>query len=251
MSWAARKRAKYIGGTLLVVFLVLVWIGFSVWYESPTCFDEKQNGDEDGVDCGGSCERICSFQAVDPVILWSRFIETVPGVYSAVALIENPNVNSEAKNVSYTFKLRDTENVLVYERKGTDNIPAQQLLSIFEPNMIVGDRKPARIFFEFSGGFDWKRAAEGEAVDLRIKNSRLENEDTEPRLTALLTNNDLNDVNDVEVVAILLAADGNAIGASNTIVPFIEGSGEANLIFTWPKPFAEEVTEILILPKVN
>jgi hypothetical protein len=26
---------------------------------SPTCFDVTKNGDEEGVDCGGSCELPC------------------------------------------------------------------------------------------------------------------------------------------------------------------------------------------------
>ena len=83
-----------------MAILVVGFIAYRVLYEAPTCSDGVQNGDEEGVDCGGACDRVCSFQAVDPIVLWERFFEVGPGVYNTVALIENPNVNTIARDVT-------------------------------------------------------------------------------------------------------------------------------------------------------
>jgi len=192
---------------------------------------------------------VCSFQAVNPVILWSRFFEVREGLYNAVAFIENPNADSMAENVPYSFKLRDSENVLVYERKGVTDIPAQQRVPIVETDIATGVRVPVRIFFEFTADPDWRRVA-GERPLLKVTNINLQNVETTPKLSAVLENRSLVPASDVEVVAILLGDDGNAIAVSRTIVEFIGEDDSTNLIFTWPESFESVVAEVLVIPKV-
>ena len=88
-----------------------------IFYDKPTCFDGKQNQDESGVDCGGVCEKVCSFQAVKPNIIWSRSFKVSEGIYNAIAYIENPNIRAEAFAVPYVFKIFDERNILISEKK--------------------------------------------------------------------------------------------------------------------------------------
>jgi len=233
----------------LAVFIVIGWVVFVFFYERPTCFDGVHNSDEEGIDCGGSCERVCSFQAIEPIVLWSRFMEVVPGVYSVVALIENPNANTSSLPVEYSFKLRDQENILLYERKGEVALPPQQQVPIFESNIIVGDNDPARIFFEFTEDIEWKRDSSARP-ELRVRGTNLENEDKSPRLTASIVNVSRDVAQNVGVVAIIFDLDGNAMAASETVIDFLGPDEEAPLIFTWPRGFDKEVSEILIIPSV-
>ena len=69
MSWASNRRLAYISVVLFGVLAVVLFVGLVVFYEAPTCFDGKRNGTEEGVDCGGSCDLICSFSAADIEIL--------------------------------------------------------------------------------------------------------------------------------------------------------------------------------------
>jgi hypothetical protein len=38
-------------GAILLVIIALAWY----FWPRPTCFDKKQNGQEEGIDCGGPC----------------------------------------------------------------------------------------------------------------------------------------------------------------------------------------------------
>lgn len=250
MSWAGRRRALYLGIVTLFVAAFLAWLGFRLFYTPPSCFDGRQNGAEEGTDCGGMCEQVCSFQATPPVVLWSRFFVIAPGVYNAVALIENPNIGAEARDVPYVFRLYDAGGILVYERKGRTDIPSAHTFAVFEANIVTGERVPQGVFFELSGEPGWRRVREGMPL-LRTGDIALEGATTSPRLTATLENATLSDVHNVEVIAVLFGETGNALGVSRTVVDRLSGGARANLVFTWPAPFAAPVAKMVLYPQVE
>lgn len=249
MSWAARKRLLYIGTMILVLGVLGVWIGYNIWYEAPTCFDGIRNGNEQGIDCGGGCERVCSFEAVEPVVLWSRFFDVDSGLYSVVALIENPNITAEAFDVPYVFKLRDEDGILVYERKGRAYVPPQSTFAIFEPGIRTGTRVPRSVFFEFSGVADWVRTTES-IPTIGVRDTEFSERSGSPRVTGRISNDTLVPIPNVEVIAILFNESGNAIGASRTTIDVLEPESSQNLVFTWPRPFEESVAKVDIIPQI-
>src|SRR5574343_394328 len=105
VSWSSRRKIIFLSILGGFVALLVAVPAFFLWHETPTCFDSKQNGDEAGVDCGGSCRLLCSFDAISPNVLWTRSFRVAPGVYSAVAYVENHNITSSAVAVPYVFKL--------------------------------------------------------------------------------------------------------------------------------------------------
>lgn len=79
MTWAFRRQMLYAGG----VIILLLGLGFlflrPYFVKAPSCMDNKKNGTETGIDCGGSCTLACLNQ-VDPIaILWARSFRVVPG----------------------------------------------------------------------------------------------------------------------------------------------------------------------------
>jgi len=249
MSWASRRRAFYLFGVLLLAAVVLAFIGVRLFYEAPTCFDGIQNGDEGGIDCGGACQRVCSFQAVDPVVRWTRFFEIRQGVYSVVALVENPNVGAHAYNVPYDFKLRDESGILIYERKGTAYIPPESTFALFETDLATGERKPRRGFLEFSDDIPWQRATSGKA-QVRVRDEVLVGTENEPRVRAVIQNITREEARDVELVALVFNTDGNAIAVSKTLVDRLPPGGQKEVFFTWPRAFDETVALVSVLPRI-
>jgi hypothetical protein len=80
-SWASRRRRLYFEGALGTFTLIVV----AIWFlnlERPTCFDGRNNQDELGVDCGGSCAIFCPAQVLGPVVRWSRMFEVTTGLYN-------------------------------------------------------------------------------------------------------------------------------------------------------------------------
>lgn len=247
MSWTSRRQALYL---FAFAGLLALFVGVPVFfylYNPPSCTDGVQNGTEEGVDCGGGCPIICSFEAADPIVSWSRSFEVVPGLYSVVALVENPNFGFETDAVPYAFRLRDSQGVLVYEHKGSAYFPARSLVPVFGTGLRTGERVPARVEFEFLREPVWTEASEWKS-GIGIVSRSLSNEDTSPRVTAVLRNTTLSDITNIPVVALLYDAQGNAVHASRTVVDVLAASSDRTIVFTWLAPFSRPVARIDIVP---
>ncbi len=249
-TWSARRKTIYLGLGFLILLIFVAIPTFLLVHKVPTCFDGKQNGDETGVDCGGSCQILCSFEALDPTILWSRAFRVTDSVYSAVAYIENPNINSETM-ATYAFSLFDANNVLIATKKGVTFVPKNKTLAIFEPNIATGLKVPARVSFEFIQEFEWRKTDQP-APPLVVTQNILSRENTSPRVDADIQNRSLKPIERIELVALVYNDQGNAIAASRTFVDRLEADQSAHVTFTWPTPFAEaEGSAVVeIIPRV-
>jgi hypothetical protein len=250
MTWALKRQVFY-----LVVFILLLSVfGFSIIYpklnKAPTCTDNKQNGDEVGVDCGGSCERWCSTQVVDPSVLWARAFEVIPGRYNAVAYIVNHNKNAAVKKISYRFRFADANNVYIGKREGTTFIPPAGNFAIFEPGIDIGNSIPVYTTFEFTETPEWFQVSQDKINQLKIpvSNIQLSSEDTSPLLSATIKNNSIFTIPNISIVAILYDAGGNAISASSTYLNEFSALQNVDINFTWPEPFSGTVVAKEIIP---
>lgn len=236
MSWADRRRTSIAVGIVLffVTLTVLGWYAFI--YTPATCTDGIQNQDELGIDCDGSCARICTVPRVDA--LFSRAVNTAPGVYHAVALVKNPLPNARARGVSYALSLFDAENILVAERRGTLQLEPGETRVLFESNVLTGERIPARTLTRFEGG-EWDRALPDEAV-IRVIPGTL---DTEKRiLTSVIENLTPISVTGIIMNALLYDSAGVLVTASETRLESLQAFGRHEATFTWLTPFERSVT---------
>jgi len=118
--------------------------------------------------------------------------------------------------------------------------------------LITGNRIATTVFFQFTSNPPFvKTDARFQAPQLTSKNISLTDVATTPKLSADVVNNTLFDYSNVPVVAILYDADGNAINASQTLIPSITQQSTQTVYFTWPKAFNVPVTRIEIIPRVN
>lgn len=249
MSWSSRRKTAYISFFLLISFIVAGAIFYFGFYEKPTCFDGKQNGDEAGIDCGGSCQLLCSTQIAEPVVLWSRAFMITEGVYNVIAYVENPNADSGIPSVSYTFKLFDDRNILIAERKNITFISPNGISPIFEGGIMTGERIPARTFFELGKSREWNNA-EDLRSSLTITNKVLSNPDSLPRIDATISNSSVDEFADVEVVATVFDVNDNAIASSKTFVNLLPKRSSQSIVFTWPQPFPQVMARIEIIPRI-
>lgn len=253
MTWALKRQLIYISILTVVFGLLGFWIGYPYFNKPPTCFDRKQNGDERGVDCGGSCALVCNFEVDQLSVLWTRSFEVVPGRYNAVAYLENKNENTIIQKIRYRFRFADGNNVYLGKREGEAYIPPAGKFAIFEPAVDMGNSVPVYTTFEFLEPPVWVKVSEDtvEQVRVLVSNIRLEDINTAPKLSAELTNRSLLSVPDIYAVAILYDKDGNAIHASRTFVEMLRPGQSAQLDFTWLLPFGSDVTTREIIPLYN
>lgn len=249
------RRMQYFAGFAIFFLAIGAWIYFTYFYQAPTCFDNAQNGDEAGVDCGGACVRICAFSVEQPTVEWARAFRVTKGLYNAVGYVENTNREAASPHVNYTFSLFDDAG-LIKEVKGTTILPPDGLYPIFEGRIETGSRVPTRTFLTLDPVEFWQPATAGRD-QFTVVDRELSNTDSRPRLDSTLRNNDLLEATEVEVVATIFNAEGTALAASRTFVDNFAGRSDSNLFFTWPEPIAptlkscEVPTDVLVVIDVS
>lgn len=230
LSWSDRRKTLYTAVAGVLVLIALLYVYETFFTTAPTCFDTIQNGNEHGIDCGGSCALMCANEAKPPKVLWSRIFQTGTGNYTAAAYIENDNPGSGAKKVAYSFQLFDKDNQLIIERDGVTNLPPVQTIPIVDVNVPVGTRIPARVLFGFSGVPTWYRVPANSIPVLRVSNQNL-NADAS-KLGAVLSNESLGDARNVMVGAVLFDQSGTALAASRSVVNVAKKSSTP-IVFTF------------------
>ncbi len=253
MTWAFKRQIFYLA--ILVVFFSV--FGFLIvrpyFNKAPTCNDRKQNGNEAGVDCGGSCLFACPSQVEDISVLWARSFRVVSGRYNAVAYLVNHNKNVAAQKINYRFRFADSENLYVGKREGSAFIPPSGNFAIFEPGIDVGYSTPVYTTFEFTQIPKWVQVGEEKLDQLKVSTSNivLADERTSPVLSATIQNNSFFIIPEMDVVAILYDTNNNAVSASRTFVENLRAEEKRNISFTWPEPLPGEVVTKEIIPMFN
>lgn len=248
--WATTRKLAYTIGVIMFFTITGIGVYFLQYYKQPTCTDKKQNGNEEGVDCGGSCSVVCMASVAEPIILWSRTFPVSRGLYNAVAYIENPNANLGVKMVTYRFKLYDEENVLVAERVGKAFIAPNERFAIFEPRINTGERIPKRAFFEFIKFSDWTKL-DKDMPKILIRGEKFSNITTSPRVDATLQNGTIVDISNINAVVIVYDKNDNAMAVSSTQVDKLKADSSYNVAFTWDVPFPSAPSRVEVIPRVD
>lgn len=253
MIWAQRRKMTYMSGLLL--FLVVVSLAFirSKTSVEPTCFDNKKNGGEAGVDCGGSCLQYCPNELADPKVRWVRSFEITPGIVHAIAYIEHSYPASSAQKMKYLFKLYDEKNSLITERAGTTYLGPMGRTAIVETLIPTGNSSVATTRFSFVPAIPWERSApEFSQVVIKTDRTTLESYNGGTRLTATLDNQSRYEFDNIDTVAILYDANDNAITISKTLVPYLGALAKETIYFTWPFSIdTKSVRSIEVIPRAN
>ena len=247
MSWASQRQFKYFSGLVIFMAIIIFLIIAPTIFKKPTCTDGSKNGDETGVDCGGSCSLMCKIDVSDPVILWSRSFPVIGTNYNLVAYVENRNKNSAVYTAPYEFRIYDKNNKLLGRRQGQTFIPPNQQFAIFESRFDAGQSEVKTVTFDFTGPLVWvKKAPTLGTLPIHVNNIIFDNNKDTPNLSAVVNNDSIYDLPEFDVIAILYDINHNAINASKTHKDKILNNSKMPIVFTWPEvlsalPVTEDV----------
>lgn len=230
LSWSQKRQIFLIAIPACVFLLALVVLLIGA-RGKPDCFNNKKDGTERGVDCGGACRLLCDKEASEPLVHFVRAFSVSPGIGSAVAYVENRNQTAGARRAPYAFKLYDENNLLVAERRGDAFIPPWKTFVIFEGQMFVGSRTLSRASFEFTAPFRFEEMPAEPALEIR--NKRFVASDAASRLQAELVNPLLISATGITITALLFDGDGTVFAASATEVQYLSARASVPLAFTW------------------
>ncbi len=211
-----RNARQLIYGLIyLIVFSFVVFGIYFIWFKpEPTCFDNKKNQDEIGIDCGGSC-RSCEIKTLKPFNV--SFVKHFPlGDKSViVAEIENPNPNYGTDNFIYAIDIYSDAGKIKNVEKNSF-IYAGEIKNIFE-TADINNKQIREIKISFSE-INWRPVSEFFKPSIQIRKLKTEKEDGDlgVSVSGFLSNTNTFNVSKVKVLAFIFNSAGVMSAASKT-----------------------------------
>ena len=249
-SWRARRQLVAIGVVVALGTIPILWFGMR-FIPSPTCFDNRQNSGEVGIDCGGQCAP-CELKNPKALsVFWTRLAPAGGDLYDAVALVENQNQALASGDVRYEFSLFDDLG-LVARKTGTAFIYPQERLYVVEPALRT-TRKPVRVEFRVTG-IAWRTSHELPpiiVVEHRDYAVTAVGEKKQSMVTADLFNQSSLGFRAFEVTTAVFDVAGNLIGANKVAGEDLAAESRVTIKSLWPSALPGDVAKIEIIPRVN
>lgn len=247
----SRNTKRVFVAAIYLSFLALLLTGvYFAFIKAPeTCFDNKQNQDETGVDCGGSvCQMVCK-ENVTGEKFQVKELAIVPGGnnrYDVLGKIYNPNDQAGASSFAYIFELKDANGQILVSRTGKSFILPQETKDIIELN-IETESRPATVNMKISD-IEWEKfSGYREKPSITIYQKRY-NQITSGsgfgEAYGLLSNESPFDFRSIIVKVILRDASGNPLAINTTEMRSVSSKEQRDFRLIWPTPFPGTVERV-------
>ncbi len=234
--------AAIVIGTLLFLTSILV---FWKTYQPPSCTDGKQNQDETGIDCGGSCPYLCVQENIPPTVLYALPLISTAGRTDIIAMVENKNIRAAARKVPYTIKLFDARGATMKEITGTVDLPPHTAMPIYVPRALEQDTV-ARVFIEIVPTMvAWYSLDQDSRILPTIEGKPFALPADKPRIEALVSNASIYPLSRVPLVAIVHDVLSNNVVAASATVVDVAAQSESTASFNWNEPFSSNNVRVV------
>jgi len=117
-------------------YLALLGIVLGIFYlalqPSESCFDNIQNQNETGIDCGNVCGIDCELKYIQPLTAFRPSIFKSDSLVSFIVQIRNPNLNYGTDKFEYKINFYDTQDNLLESFDRTSFIYPGETKNIME-----------------------------------------------------------------------------------------------------------------------
>lgn len=213
-----RLRRQLIYGFSFLGFWAILFgsIYFIFLKQAASCFDNRQNQREEGVDCGGPCLKVCIPANLLPVQMAGAPIVFYPDAnhVAVLAQIQNQNDGWGAKHFRYTFEMFGPGDIPLYTRTGTSFIYPGEFKYILLPDLpyLGGVNR-----VEFSAAApEWARSDMFQTPRISVVNQQVRSSNNQLTVQGQVTNAEAVSFGSVTLIAVFYGQLGQVEGASQT-----------------------------------
>jgi len=231
------KQILY-GAGYLTIFFSIVFFIYLVWLKpAPTCFDNKQNQGETGVDCGGPCPS-CEIRILSPLeSSWTKYF-SIENQTAIVAEVKNFNLGWGANPFTYAFDIYGENDTKIGSLKKTSFIYGNEIKYLFDFVEIHSKNiKDVKVSFL---GINWKSKEEFPKPDIKpraVKTELTLDELGESRVVVngFIINNNPFSISKARIIGFLFNQNSIQIGVSKTELENIKAFEEKSFKINFPK----------------
>ncbi len=231
-----RLAKQIIYGTVyLALFFLVIFIVYLLWLKpAPTCFDNKKNQGEKGVDCGGPCIS-CEIKALSP--LEASWIKHFPAgqQLAIVTEIKNPNLNYGADSFSYVIDVYNGGGDKIKSLIKNSFIYSGEIKYIIETAEI--DPKDAKEVKISLSDISWKLKEEFPKPEIQLRGIKTEPttpENIAVKVSGFLTNKNAFQLSKARIIGFLFNQNNFQISASKTELENIKAFEESSFKISFP-----------------
>ncbi len=247
---SSRELHRFIIVTIAFTLLVLLGLGVYFAFLKPqeTCFDGRQNQDEQGTDCGGICANAC-VEKIIGVDLERKEVSFVPagtGSYDVLGQIYNPNDVAGASSFRYVFELKGADGRVLATRSGESYILPQE--TKYLPAVNVAAPGTVTSVTLVISDVQWERFSgyrERPAVNIYQKRyNQISSGAGFGEAYGLLSNESPYDFRSLSVIVILRDGGGKLLALNTTEMRTVQAGEERDFRLVWPTAFPGTVERV-------
>lgn len=226
------QKQLLIGG--IYIFIVLVIAGGTLYGKyRPTCNDGKQNGKEEGVDCGTlACGKACEAPVQAIQVQNVQLAKTPAGDFDMAALVYNPNTNYGADRVNYDVVIRDTSSTVVSSQSYTSYISPGQTKYVVQTSLRnIPDGSTAVVVIK---RVNWEKVATAPDINFLIIREAITPSVNQTTYQAVVSNQSNFDFDTMNVNVVAFDSLGTVIATNTTNFQTFLSRTERSFQVTWP-----------------
>jgi len=254
------KRSKFKRIVIIIIYLVIfLFIISAIVYAvkpKPDCFDGKLNQNEQGIDCGGVCEKKCEIIAEDPIqVLEANFVPSgLSNKHDLYGYIYNPNSLFGSPEFSYKFSVKDASGKVIVEKSGKNFVLPGERKYLIETNLDILEN-PYSVELSIEN-VKWSEFNVGDyqKPDLKIVNKNYDKIVSGvgfSEVKGLLKNESQFDFASIDVYVILRSPEGKIIALNSTRMDVVKAGENRDFRVFWPSRFSGEVRTVETQTDVN
>lgn len=244
-----RETKRLIVGIIYLLIATTLG-GFVYWINkpAPTCFDAKQNQNEEGVDCGGVCALACVVKLTgeDIQVKEVSFVPDSAGVYDAFAVIYNPNGSVGGKSFTYVLTLRDASGKELSHERGTSWILPRETKTLLAFKLPAGT-PPSAAAIDITD-VDWQNfTGYQEKPNLNVYQKRytaISSGVGFGEATGTLVNESPFDFRTINIKVVLRDASGRVLAVNQNEMRTVAVNEQRDFRLVWPTAFPGTVAKV-------
>lgn len=245
---------------LVIIFVyLLILIGFFVliyFWLKPTenCFDQKMNQNEQGVDCGGICQKKCDLlPQFDLTVREIGYVESgISGKYDLFGEVSNPNNDFGSGSFNYEFEIKNSSGVALNKFSGESFILPGEKKYLIATN-VPAENAPGEVALTI-GEIKWEEFVNYEKPQLKIINRNYQEINSGIGFSeafGLLKNESPFDFSSIKISIILKDSLDKIVALNSTILNTVKTGESRDFKAIWPSKFLGEVENMELQLEVN
>lgn len=236
------KQILYGGALILIVAGVVLAVRWRSLITVPTCFDNIQNQNEEGIDCGAVCGISCEQKYLKNLSYSNaKILQLRDFVFVYFDLI-NSNPNFGLKNFKYQVDIYGFANKLLKSVSGTSFVYPNETKKIVEVGQsILGQAESVKVSFS---DVNWQPSSDFRNIKMENVGAKVTKEGDSFVISGKVRNLYNFSIPQVIINGFLMDKNGNVLGVSKTEIDQLDPFGEqAYKVYMEISPALEETVD--------